>query len=1074
MSQTIRTTINPSVEIVVSDGEYRELLALGIVYGVGVPPPIGPGDAAVASLLGNVSSQTYATLLAQLAAAVSGETAPLSDALRAALVPTTPHGATAQPSMVTTSLSQSKLFAASVPPAFAPMQAYGANAISVDVNRKHQEILGYGAAVTDAAAYCLTKYLTKAQRTAILTEMFSPSQQNFSCVRICIGSSDYTYGGMSALYTYDDTPAAQSDGTLANFSIARDQAYIIPVLQEILAINPGIRIFASPWSPPARMKSGTTGGNGLIGGSFVSSYYQEYANYLVKFLQAYAAQGIPVFAITPQNEPLNTQTLYPGCQWTTAQLATFTGTYLAPALDNARLNTRIFAWDYSIDAADAIAILGDTNAGPQIDGVGWHGYNGADFVAMRQTQRVRPTSHIYFTEMCRPSTTTWAQNLAFFAGDQGVAIPRNGAETVIMWNLMLDQAFQPTVRTDTLFWPMLTVQNDGSGTITRNPDYYVLGHVSRYLQRGAVRVSSTSFGYGAASATLQSAAYLNPDGTRVLFLNNATATGQTVQVIDAESSKATYVTLQAGDVATLTWGLPALLAPTGTALALTAPGAPTGVAAVNSNGSIRLTWNAPTAGNTPTARYVIRRSTTSGQETLLATVAEPTRAWTDSSGLTAGTTYYYTVTAVNAAGEGTASGEVSAAPTVPGSLTLSATAGVSVVNLSWTAAANASGYTVKRGTTAGNETTTLATLGSGVTSYADTSGTVATTYYYTVTATNPVGSTVSNEVSAAPQTPPAPPAPTLSVTTGTAPQLSWTSSSGATSYQVLRGTSAGTETLLTTLGSGVTAFNDTSANGGVIYFYKVAAVNAGGSGISNEVSSASTRIAKPTTTLQPSLWLRADALTLANAAKVASWWDAGSGATPAVQATANNQPTFKTGVQNGYPAVSFDGTSAAMTAAQSLPAENVTVFFVGLKKAVTAQGMLAGGTASSKTTGGLNVYSANNGGALTVQQTPTTILTSSFGFGTSGTCHIGALSVDTAANSHAVTGGADGSVSTATPAAYTSSATATTNICGTVGVEFGAWDVCEIIVFQGCLSNADRHSWTAYLGTAYGITVGAS
>ena len=185
--------------------------------------------------------------------------------------------------------------------AFSTEPIKGVKVINVDDAIHYQHMAAFSAAMTDSSAWLLWDQLSPAARAVLMSQLFGPEGIHLNFIRVPIGASDYTVGGTP--YSYDDLPAGQSDPTLANFSIAHDEPYIIPSLLQALRVNPSTQILASPWSPPAWMKANDAFNNIDLSGALLPAYYEPFADYLVKFIEAYRAQGIPISAITPENEP---------------------------------------------------------------------------------------------------------------------------------------------------------------------------------------------------------------------------------------------------------------------------------------------------------------------------------------------------------------------------------------------------------------------------------------------------------------------------------------------------------------------------------------------------------------------------------------------------------------------------------------------------------------------------------------------------------------------------------------------------------------------------------------------------
>ncbi|HZZ51227.1 MAG TPA: hypothetical protein VFE65_30405, partial [Pseudonocardia sp.] len=222
----------------------------------------------------------------------------------------------------------------------------GKSTIAVSDGLRYQRVQGFGAAMTDSSAWLLMTQLPAAKRERVFDSLFGPAGIRLNYLRVPMGASDFSAKGMP--YTYDDVPAGEADPTLANFSVAHDLAYIIPALRKARALNPALRLLANPWSPPAWMKANGRLDNAEHSGQVLPSAYPALAQYFVKFLQSYADDGVDVDAVTPQNEP-GVPAHYPGAELDPDGESEFISGYLAPALHDAGLTTRIYGNDLSWD-----------------------------------------------------------------------------------------------------------------------------------------------------------------------------------------------------------------------------------------------------------------------------------------------------------------------------------------------------------------------------------------------------------------------------------------------------------------------------------------------------------------------------------------------------------------------------------------------------------------------------------------------------------------------------------------------------------------------------------------------------
>jgi len=489
--------------------------------------------------------------------------------------------------------------------------------ITIDDTKTFQQIDGFGASFTDSSAWLVYTKLTANQRNDAMQKLFSRTNGiALGFLRQPMGSSDLA----RTFYSYDDlctqtttactTPSDKTDPTLANFSIDHDKDYIVPVLQQALAINPNVKIMANPWSPPGWMKTnGSMLGHTNIDGSLRTDAYDPLAQYFVKFIQAYEAEGVRIDYISMQNEPLYAPTNYAGMMMQPSEQANFLGNYLGPALAKAGLNTKVMVWDHNWDNTSySETVLADAKANSYAAGVAWHHYAG-DPSAMSAVHDMYPDKDVWETEA---SGGYWAGGDSF----KGEALElintmRNWAKSYVLWNMALDQDNGPYVGGCTTCRGLFTVTWDKSGAATPAPstvkyefDYYVLGQASKFVQPGAYRIDSDM----AASVGINDVAFRNPDGSIVLYvLNNGTA-NQTFNV----KSKANYftTTVPAGAVATFIWNpsIPATVSlnstPAGLSLASGAGGSVgLTVAPLNGTSNVTLGCQVLDANDNPTSDY---------------------------------------------------------------------------------------------------------------------------------------------------------------------------------------------------------------------------------------------------------------------------------------------------------------------------------------------------------------------------------------------------------------------------------------------------------------------------------------
>jgi len=404
--------------------------------------------------------------------------------------------------------------------AFQPGSGTHTVKIHVDPTTTYQVMEGFGAAMTDSSAWLINTKLSTAQRTALLNQLFSSQDGiGLSMLRVPMGASDFA---LSA-YTYDDMPAGQTDPTLQCFSIAHDLAYIVPMLQQCRAINPSLRLQASPWSPPAWMKSSQS----LYGGSLNSACYSAYAQYFVKFVQAYTAQGLPVHAVTPQNEPLNSTTAFPACTMSTYQQSTFVGDHLGPAFASAGIDAKILVYDHNWDEWNyPVVVLNDPEAGAYSAGASFHGYAG-DVANQSLFHDYFPDKDVYFTEI---SGGDWqagfADGLIWGARNIIIGAVRNWSKSALFWNLALDENHGPHLPGGCSDCRGVVTINSSTGAVTEQVEYYLLGHVAKFVPPGARRMASDTV-----ADVIETVAYRCPDGAEVLIALNPASSSTYFDVI---------------------------------------------------------------------------------------------------------------------------------------------------------------------------------------------------------------------------------------------------------------------------------------------------------------------------------------------------------------------------------------------------------------------------------------------------------------------------------------------------------------------------------------------------------------
>lgn len=318
-----------------------------------------------------------------------------------------------------------------------------------------------------------------------------------------MGASDLD----ASVFSYNDLPPGQTDVSQNNFSIAPDRTHLIPVLKSILAINPSIKIIATPWSPPTWMKDN----NNTIGGSLKPEYYNSYATYFVKYIQAMKAEGINITAITPQNEPLHPGN-NPSMYMTAVQQRDFIKNSLGPAFQAAGITTKIVVYDHNLDRPDyPTTIYDDADAAKYVDGAAFHLYAG-DVSVMGNLHNAFPNKNLYFTEQWTGSSGTFDGDLQWHIKNVIIGTMRNWSKTALEWNLANDPSYGPhTPGGCTQCKGALTISGSG---YSRNVAYYIIAHASKFVTPGSVRIESNFAG------AIQNVAFLRPDGKKVMIALN--------------------------------------------------------------------------------------------------------------------------------------------------------------------------------------------------------------------------------------------------------------------------------------------------------------------------------------------------------------------------------------------------------------------------------------------------------------------------------------------------------------------------------------------------------------------------
>ncbi|MBA9077542.1 glycoside hydrolase family 30 protein [Rufibacter quisquiliarum] len=411
--------------------------------------------------------------------------------------------------------------------------------LEIDTTQTYQAIDGFGYTITTGSAYVLNQ-MSAASRADLLRELFSNGNADntigVSYLRLNLGASDLS----PTVYSYQDVMGAA-------FSLAPDQAYYIPILKQILAINPNIKLMASPWSPPAWMKTN----NSPIGGSLRPEYYNEYAGYLVQYIQDMKGQGITIDALTIQNEPLHGGN-NPSMVMQAEEQKNFVKNNLGPAFRAANLNTKIVLYDHNLDRPDyPISIMNDPEAKQYVDGSAFHLYGGT-INRMSEVHNAHPDKNLYFTEQwVGANDGDFASNLKWHIANVIIGSMRNWSKNALEWNLAADANNRPfTDGGCNTCLPAVTVAGNNA---TRNVAYYIIAHASKFVRPNSVRVKTTLKNAQNIEvfSTLQHVGFQTSTGKKVVLVLNDTNGDQTFNI--RYRGQIITSTLKGGAVGTYVW-----------------------------------------------------------------------------------------------------------------------------------------------------------------------------------------------------------------------------------------------------------------------------------------------------------------------------------------------------------------------------------------------------------------------------------------------------------------------------------------------------------------------------------------
>ncbi|MDG1374344.1 MAG: glycoside hydrolase family 30 protein [Flavobacteriaceae bacterium] len=389
-------------------------------------------------------------------------------------------------------------------------------AIFVNTKKTFQKYLGIGGAITDASAEVFST-LNPEKQNELLQSYFGKGGIGYNIIRTSIHSSDFGLGS----HTYID----EGDDELETFSIEKDKVKRIPFIKRAIElIDDNLVFYASPWSPPAFMK---TNKNMLRGGKLLPEFRQAWANYYVKFIEAYEAEGIPVWGLTIQNEPMATQR-WESCIYTAEEERDFLKYYLGPTLEKAGMGAKnIVVWDHNRDLITnrANTIFEDPEASKYAWGIGFHWYETwtgglPKYDNLKNINESFPTKNMLFTEGCQENFNTerlhhWPNAERY--GNSMINDFNSGVVGWTDWNILLDERGGPNHVQNFCFAPIHA--NKKTSELIYTPTFYYIGHFSKFIKPGAVRVSTTT-----SRTSIESTSFMNKNGKIVTVVMNPTET----------------------------------------------------------------------------------------------------------------------------------------------------------------------------------------------------------------------------------------------------------------------------------------------------------------------------------------------------------------------------------------------------------------------------------------------------------------------------------------------------------------------------------------------------------------------
>lgn len=377
--------------------------------------------------------------------------------------------------------------------------------ISLDLTKRFQTMDGFGAAMSESSAV-LIQNLSASAKQSVMNALFSSEGIGMSFVRIPMGASDFALSN----YSYNDIPVNETDLTMERFSLSRDLDSVVPVLVSAKQLNPNLLLMGSPWSAPAWMKDNKS----MNGGKLVMHFKDAYALYFTKFIETYAANGLPIYAVTPQNEPLHQTSGYPSMLMSASEQIELI-IALGRLFEQKSIDTKIIAYDHNWDNTQyPMTVLNDRVARNYVDGAGFHCYAGS-VEETEKMQRLFPNMGFWFTECSGGAwATSFADNMTWNMENVFMGSIRYGAKGVLLWNIALDPNYGPQNGGCTNCRGVVTIDPE-TETYTKNVEYYLIGHFSKFVQQGATRIDAIS-----TNSNIITVAFENPDGSIVVVAHN--------------------------------------------------------------------------------------------------------------------------------------------------------------------------------------------------------------------------------------------------------------------------------------------------------------------------------------------------------------------------------------------------------------------------------------------------------------------------------------------------------------------------------------------------------------------------